>query len=533
MKYSAINIGPIIPTLGMARKPRELWAASLLFSQLMKYVIDAIPNDCRLISPAKDEKDEKIGVGLYPDRIFVKGNYSYEAAKNSITKYAKAIKVDPETLLGYVNFMHIQKDSERTDSEVIKNLNHILDCLELNNRKTDETPRNGILEFIQKGYKSPLFGMVHNDKKYAKGNSTLAEIATRHLRDINKQNWDTACNFSQLYDIINDTAKTVEEITGADPVSDEKTVDEDAFYVKLKENFKKEIKSYHKYICIIQADGDNMGKTFSHEMLKNDKIKGISQKLVEFDKDATMVILKYGGFPIYAGGDDLLFIAPVVGVTKNDNGSYKTILDLIEKIDSCFATVKDDVEKLELKDENGEIIIPSMSYGISISYYKYPLYEAFDSARKQLFEVAKNVKGKNAIAWELKKHSGSSFSSSFSKDDLWQEFKEIINNSNVKDSLVSAVSHKIRQNEELLSLWLDDKDYETRNKCFFEQFLDHKKKDKYKTSVLELLNKLYSLNNGNNGQDGDKKERMGMLISKVYGMLRTAKFIRGEEVIDE
>ena len=38
MKYSAINIGPIISTLGMARKPRELWAASFLFSHLMKCI---------------------------------------------------------------------------------------------------------------------------------------------------------------------------------------------------------------------------------------------------------------------------------------------------------------------------------------------------------------------------------------------------------------------------------------------------------------------------------------------------------------
>lgn len=27
MKYAAINIGPIVDTISMARKPRELWAA--------------------------------------------------------------------------------------------------------------------------------------------------------------------------------------------------------------------------------------------------------------------------------------------------------------------------------------------------------------------------------------------------------------------------------------------------------------------------------------------------------------------------
>ena len=41
MKYTAISIGPIIKTLAMARKPRELWAASYLFSYLMKCIYTA------------------------------------------------------------------------------------------------------------------------------------------------------------------------------------------------------------------------------------------------------------------------------------------------------------------------------------------------------------------------------------------------------------------------------------------------------------------------------------------------------------
>ena len=522
MIYTAINIGPIVPTLNMVRKPRELWAASLFFSQMMKSIIDAIPENCKLISPAKDEKTEKLGVGLYPDRIFVQGDFDFDTIRNEVIKnYAEAIEVPEikkdnvvingyEIVKGYVNLMHVQKDIEASESVAIKELNQIMDWMELNNRETDETHRNGILKFIQKGYDSPLFGMVYSDNKYAEGNSTLAEIATKQLLKIDATKWKEAQDFG----------KRVEKA-------------EDAFYNKLKEQFPNDIRSYHKYICIIQADGDNMGKTFTHKDLKNDEMREISSLLLQFDKEATKAILEYGGFPIYAGGDDLLFIAPVVGMTKDKEGKYHNILDLLNQIDIKFSSVENKVKTMGLKDDDKNPIIPSMSYGLSISYYKYPLYEAFSSARKQLFEVAKNVKGKNALAWELKKHSGSSFSGSFSKSDLFDQFKEIINNSSVKESLVSAVSHKIRQNEGLLSIWLDDKNYETRNKCFFEQYLDYKEEDKYKSSVLELLNKLYLIHNDDNSQDENKKDRTSVLISQLYGMLRTAKFIRGEEVIDE
>ncbi|KAA6314220.1 hypothetical protein EZS27_035130 [termite gut metagenome] len=64
-----------------------------------------------------------------------------------------------------------------------------------------------------------------------------------------------------------------------------------------------------------------------------------------------------------------------------------------------------------------------MSYGLSITYYKYPLYEALALARKQLNEEAKNMPDKNAIAWNLRKHSGSSFSGKLGKgNDLYHCF---------------------------------------------------------------------------------------------------------------
>ena len=70
MRYTAINIGPIIGTITMARKPRELWSASYLFSFLMECLIKELKvKEKTILSPASLDKVQK--VGLYPDRVFV------------------------------------------------------------------------------------------------------------------------------------------------------------------------------------------------------------------------------------------------------------------------------------------------------------------------------------------------------------------------------------------------------------------------------------------------------------------------------
>jgi CRISPR/Cas system-associated protein Cas10 (large subunit of type III CRISPR-Cas system) len=53
-----------------------------------------------------------------------------------------------------------------------------------------------------------------------------------------------------------------------------------------------------------------------------------------------------------------------------------------------------------------------MSFGISVNYEKYPLYEA----RGLLFDTAKKMGGKNAIAVSVRKHSGRKFGFVLKKD---------------------------------------------------------------------------------------------------------------------
>lgn len=500
MKYTAINIGPVVSTILMGRKPRELWAASYMFSFLMECIIKQLPQE-NIISPATLKTDEKYGVGLYPDRVFVKGEFKVnEAVANALSEFEKKTGIDRS----YVNVMHVTIDGNDSDkdTETIKRLNQLLDCTELYNRPVGDEVRKKVLELIQKKTDSKLFTQAFSSVKFEI--PYLAEIATKRLEKLNDKEW----------------TKLRDKYRGKDSNNDG---DEDLFYQDLKQNFKQTYNedyfSFYKYICIVQADGDNMGKIVSS--ISADKVKVVSNALLKYGQDACMKIKEYGGLPIYAGGDDLLFIAPVQG-----NG--KTIFGLIDEIDKLYA---DKVDKsVDTFRPNG--LHTYLSYGLSMSYYKYPLYEAFKAALDLLFVRAKNVKDKNAVSWQLRKHSGSGFRGEMSKNsDIYNDLKKIMNTS-VEEKQISAIAHKLKNNENLLDVllkkYLNDKnsdDLKARLENFYNKTMKDTGDNKYTILTRDLLFKLMTVS--------DEKTEIKNILENMYGMLRTAKFIKGEGDNDE
>jgi len=463
MKYSAINIGPIIATLGIARKPRELWAASFLFSHLMKCIyVETEKAGATIISPAKP-KEEKNKVGIYPDRIYLKGEVDVKRViSEAVISFYYDLLGDKTLNLSYFNLMSTTCEADK-ESEAIATLNQRLDILELCNYATDGDAAQTIYDIISEKKDSPLFNLA--DGKYIK------EI------------------------------KSIEEIAGVQRKG----------HPEIKE------KSHHRYFCVVQADGDNVGKTVSHPDLKDGEVLEISNELVQFGLDATKLIDDFGGLPIYAGGDDLLFIAPVVG--KNN----KQIFQLLDDIENqAFKGVQDKVGKLGLKDKEGNLIKASLSFGVSITYYKYPLYEALESARNLLFGKAKGIKEKKAVAWCLRKHSGGTFEAAFSlkETELKTQFENLIAATTDKDT-VSAIAHKLRQEEALVNIVLESNSAD-RLDALFEKVLEFDKdKASYFNAVKAIMPTLF--------KTIGKKD----YIQTLYGLLRTAKFIKGEELHDE
>lgn len=514
MKYTAINIGPVVPTISMGRKPREIWAASYMFSFLMECIIKQLPQDS-IISPATletDEKktDEKLGIGLYPDRIFVKGEVDADVI---IDEALKTFEETTKINRSYFNVMHvtIDGDDSSNDAKTIKRLNQLLDCTELYNRPVSDGARNEVLELIQKKTGSPLFKQAFKSENSDKFEIPyLAEIATKRLETLNESVWKELCDKYRGKDSNNDG-------------------DEDSFYQELKNDFKKTYNedyfSFYKYICIVQADGDNMGKIVSS--ISADNVKNVSKALLEYGKLACKEIKSYGGLPIYAGGDDLLFIAPVNG--KNNN-----IFGLIDKIDKLYADKVDkSIDDFRPNDDYDKPIHTYLSYGLSISYYKYPLYEAFKSALDLLFEKSKKeVKGKNAVSWQLRKHSGSGFNGEISKsNDIYNGLKAIIYAS-VEEKQISAIAHKLKNNENLLDIllnkYLKDKNYDdlkARLENFYKKTMEDMGDNKYTALTRELLLKFMCA--------ADEKTKIETILENMYGMLRTAKFIKGEGDKDE
>lgn len=497
MKYTAINIGPILDTFAMAKKPRELWNASYMFSYLMECIIDEL-SDYNIISPAVLDWNEPVfyEVGLYPDRIFIEGNIKVDEVVNkALEKFKKTTDIGND----YVNVMSVSINYNQTIG-AIKELNRLLDCLELYKRPIIDSSLKNVANLLYGENKMKLYAHATSKSKFSI--PSLAEIATYRLKSVNLGNWLRICG------MLEHDYKEAE-------------ADEDIFYQEIKKQFKTEYKSYYKYICVIQADGDNMGKIVS--ALPADKIKNLSQSLLNYGSEACKEIKRYGGLPIYAGGDDLLFMAPVVSF--DDSQGMKTIFDLLLAIDRLYKQVDGKVG--DLGRPSG--LHTSLSYGLSISYYKYPLYEALKSARELLFDKAKNVDGKNAIAWCLRKHSGSGFVGSLCKNsDVYTSFSDLMKTS-VDESTVSAIAHKLRENQELLDIIRKNND-ENRIKAFYNKVMEENplNDNSYKGITRNLLWRLFDQERTKPKAKGTKE-----ILETLYGMLRTAKFINGEGDSDE
>lgn len=487
MKYTGITIGPIVATLSMARRPRELWSASYLFSLLMDCIKSCIPDDCRIVSPAKATGSEKCGVGLYPDRIFIEGEFDIKAVeKESRQKFLKKTQLKS---FGYFNMMSAQCEAEKA-TDAIATLNRMLDVAELDNMAKSDGDRDEILQLIQTKYGSPLFEIEFGKKEFKI--ESLGEIAAFRKREHPK--------WGKFLSVLNS------DICDTDP------------YEILKPDYN----SFEKYICIVQADGDNMGKTFSCHALSDENLEMVSDALLKFGTKASEHIRNFGGLPVYAGGDDLLFIAPVVG--KTGTGAEGTIFSLIEEIDGqCFRQVRDLVKGLGLtyKDKDGvhKQIIPSMSYGISITYYKYPLYEALKEALN-LLHTAKSVKGKNALAWKIIKHSGSEFSAALSREipEFTEAFKDLIDKT-TDGNTVSAVAHKMREFYSLVDVVMASGNSDRLDSMFRNVF------ECTGSAYFEAVKKMMTVMYGHTGKDN--------FGTQMFNLLRTAKFIKGEDPNDD
>ena len=117
MKYLAINIGPIVKTFSIARKPKEFWAASYMFSYLMQCILESFDkerNKVELISPHYE--NQRIGVGLFPDRAFYLMKEEVDVKKLTGTSdMKKVMDLKGNPLLLFINSWSIGMTLDRNE----------------------------------------------------------------------------------------------------------------------------------------------------------------------------------------------------------------------------------------------------------------------------------------------------------------------------------------------------------------------------------------------------------------------------------
>lgn len=409
--YYGITIGPIVDTISKAQKTVEIWSVSYLFSKIMKDIVKNLYEKVEFIIPYVDKNDfdkKDNGIGMYHDRLIFKTDLSFEdinqTIKNVKLEIAKdiafSIKADEnkvnEFFEKYIKiYIASKKDCENPILEIYK----ILDDLELNNEVYEY--ENYMDRFLIRDniLKSKL---LKNSGK--NGFDSIPEIASVESGE----------NFGYLEQ-------------------------DDDYYKKLKEKLKDNFKQVYKYIAIVHADGDNLGNVVK-SLKEINQNNPISKALFNFTTESKEILEKYSCNIIYIGGDDLLFFAPVV--MKVDNES-KTIFDLLEELKKIYA------KNFKFYNDKNETKT-TLSFGVSITYYKFPLSEALQLSRDTLFSKAKSKR--NTVGISVRKHSGQMNELILNFDDeRYDVFKNFLNKIlNNEIDIPFSIHYKLRELEELL-----------------------------------------------------------------------------------
>ncbi|MDR2915338.1 MAG: type III-B CRISPR-associated protein Cas10/Cmr2 [Tannerella sp.] len=559
MNYTALTIGPLYQTFSLAKKTREFWAGSFMFSLLMKSIIDQIEDKENIILPyARNAKYPELkSVGLYSDRLLYKGSiqdidtiitnaidvlasYMYQGS-NSENEDMKRKAQMKELLSSYVQVYHfssgkiedINPDPERN---YIERLHTVLDSLELESKITTASSIKGISKFYKYISKTRIY-KEHYLSHYKDGTRSLVEIATHEL---------LCCPlFRNAYDelrnkYIKEDKKQDENVVFVEDDNDflnalkEKT----SIIIKNEKQAKRPIdnlpvfKNHHKYIAVIYGDGDKMGQLIREVVKAQDNslngIHTVSSTLFEWAKASAEIIKSYGGLPVYVGGDDILCFAPIVNGKEN-------IIDILQKISADFTDkFKEALKIFPVQD------FPTLSFGVSITYYKFPLNEALVHAHHLIGEMKKN--GGNGVNLKMLKHSGSNFhimlkfphpkmKSNSTEFDIFKNLMEI----DFDDKMLSSTAYHLQNNESLLnSINVGDVNNESeRNERihnFFYNKMEGYPKDKemdkphFFVEVEKMIKHIY--------REGIDKEclverKVKCKILPLYDMLRLVRFFKG------
>jgi len=454
MKYTALTIGPIVDTITLGRKTSEIWMASYLFSSFMKKSIKKIRDldGVKFIIPYVGDDD------------------IFKEQDNGVGMF-------------HDRFIFKSEDvSLETVEHILQEEKDALSSMIATSIKKDEQE---VKEFFDQYFQTYLFETTQDFDDPINEISKIMDSVELHTPPLECEE-----DYMRLFlnrDIILGSALAKASF-GKKPSFD--SIEAIASQ-ELDEDMQSATNA-HKYIAIIYADGDNLGSYIKSQ----NNVTEVSERLFEFDKKASQTISeKHGALPIFIGGDDLIIFAPVI------NGD-KTVFDLLNDL-------SEDYKNALNTDES------TLSFGVSLTYYKYPLYEALERSRDALFGVAKEHSGKNAIALSAQKHSGQSFDFCVGKEsEEYAKFLELVKSILVNElELPHAIHHKLKSYEKLF----ESIDFEKSLEHTFENlFNEDLHKSKFEEGLKEIRDLMLVLGNSKEAQE------------QLFSMLSTIKLLRGD-----
>ncbi|KGN96604.1 CRISPR-associated protein Csm1 [Porphyromonas sp. COT-108 OH2963] len=546
--YTAITIGPIGKTLDKARSVRSFWTASYLFSWIMGELLERMPEkEINIISPIQPKDDifkdffdfKQISkkVGLFPDRLFAerkleeekikeikreifcglaeKFKETFRKEKERIlpksgrefeeikSRYSNAASKDEKYICEYLeNYLSISCITVElsSDCSILEQLNKYLDTQELFNKATSHTDEDYMELFIEASKNSFLEDYSKENTSSSGSNKDLKESSTKKrafpsTSEIAVSGWEQ------------------------NPPKDEKGEVE---YTQLTS--KTEFRNCYKYLAVIKADGDGFGTYIENLKVdeeKENKLSRFMKSFFEFSVEvADELIQKTKAIPVYIGGDDLFLFAPVL-----EGDIEKDVFHLIKKIDDLF---------IQKKIGTGL----SMSYGVSIFYYKSPMSEAIDMADSMLRKAKeekeekenKNKNKKDAVAISIQKHSGqkiefllpckhSSTDETDRKESLYGKTVELVRAFKGDGNMLNSLIYWI---EEMYEILFTEEVTQSRERinAVFDNFFDeeiHKENKEFFELLKEFIHSMHH-SEDTPGKFSDNKKLL-------HGILRYCQFV--------
>ena len=559
--YTILSIGPIYDSFMVADNTRAIWTVSFMFSYLMKETIRELYEEYKdkfLVPNVANEgfqqylDDENyLRVGVFHDRLIIKEEKNESARdvnnafQNAVGKLADIvanvfrltkekdytyvkIEVKEEEVKAYIK-AYFQSYIATVDVPKGKNpileLSKYMDAIEYQPSLLPYEEKEFMFLFFRLTnlglLQKTAFGKEAFDREKERCFKSLPEIAAWELLKDDITNWKDT-----LLCLTIDETKSLKDAI-RDPNNEAKEI-----YETLKDKLddKDRLKPYHKYVAIVHGDGDSFGKYLERMEGDEAKIKKFTDNVFRFTTDARDAIRDYGGYPVIGSGEDLLFFAPVIDGRKN-------IFTLIHAIDKIFKNI--------FKDQT-----LSMSYGISISYYKFPLQESIKISQNALWSHAKTTKwvnkdldlltlsekqkeklsSKNAIHINIQKHSGQSHRLTIRKDtELYCQFvKLLLQELSQKNSLY--LPHALHHSLDRVKTIVDEIPSSGVEHLFTNMFNENIHKTKHKKALKALQEILKLLKDSR--EDIHKLDKNNALASKpseiIFSMLSTIKMLRGD-----